>query len=81
MSIEKIRELVHSIEPEEAISALAIVVKNQLSLLEEEVASSVRNMDSLEPAEVAKRLGLSHSGAKPLITKLKKEGKLHGEDR
>jgi len=65
------RQLTAVADPE-----VLILFEDWLEELENEVISFVKKAGSLDPVELAKELGLSHSGATFLITKLKREGKL-----
>lgn len=53
-----------------------ILFENWLEELESEVISFVKKSGSPDPLDLAEELGLSRSGAKFLIAKLKRESKL-----
>lgn len=65
------RQLMAVADPE-----ILILFEDWLEELEAEVKSLARQTGSLEPAVLGEKLGVSHSGAFILITKLKREGKL-----
>ncbi len=53
-----------------------ILFENWLEELESEVVSCVKKSRSEDPIDVAEDTGLSRSGARFIITKLRSEGKL-----
>jgi len=55
---------------------ILVLFESWLEELEAETISFAGKIDSLDPVELAEVLGLSRSGAKFLLTKLKREGKL-----
>ena len=55
---------------------ILILFEEWLEELEEEVLDQVGKAGSQDPGVLAPILGLSHSGAAFLVTKLKREGKL-----
>jgi len=55
---------------------ILILFENWLEELESEVIALVNKTGSLDPDDLAEETGLSRSGAKFLITKLKREAKL-----
>jgi hypothetical protein len=55
---------------------LLVLFEDWLDELEQEVLSLFRKHGSLDPGNMAQKLGLSQRGATFLISKLKREGKL-----
>ena len=55
---------------------ILILFEDWLEELEEEVISFACKSGSLHPEDLAEELGLSRSGTKFLVAKLKREGKL-----
>ncbi len=55
---------------------LLVLFEDWLEELEEEVTSVVKTHGSLDPGEVARKLGLSIRGANFLLSKLKRGGRL-----
>jgi hypothetical protein len=74
------QSLVEKVVQSRQLSAVAnpevlILFENWLEELEGEVISHVKQTDSIDPLDLAEGLGLSRSGAKFLLTKLKSEGR------
>jgi predicted ArsR family transcriptional regulator len=66
-------------EPEQAASSIAVVMKKLWPVLEElesEVVAFVKKTGSVNPIDLADGVGLSRSGARFIITKLRREEKL-----
>lgn len=79
MSMNKIQKLVDIMEPEQAASSIAVVMKKLWPVLEElesEVVAFVKKTGSVNPIDLADGVGLSRSGARFIITKLRREEKL-----
>ena len=55
---------------------ILVLFENWLEELEDEVIALVNKIGSSDPSKLAEETGLSRSGAKFLITKLKREAKL-----
>ncbi|MFH1241553.1 MAG: hypothetical protein V1689_04245 [Pseudomonadota bacterium] len=75
------QSLVEKVAQSRQLSAVAdpevlILFENWLEELEGEVISHVKKTGSMDPLDLAEGLGLSRSGARFLITKLKREGRV-----
>ena len=75
------QNLVDKVTHSRQLSAVAdpevlVLFESWLEELESEVIFFVKKSNSMDPADLADGLGLSHSGATFLITKLRREGKL-----
>ncbi len=75
------QNLVDKVTQSKQLSSVAdpevlVLFENWLEELESEVASFVKKTGPPDSTDLAKSLGLSRSGAKFLITKLKREEKL-----
>lgn len=75
------QSLVEKVAQSRQLSAVAdpevlILFESWLEELEGEVISHVKKTESMDPRDLAEGLGLSRSGAKFLLTKLKREGRL-----
>ena len=75
------QSLVNKVTQSEQLTAAAdpdilALFEDWLEELEDEVVSIVQQTGSKDAEAIGKKLGVSHSGASFLITKLKREGKL-----
>jgi hypothetical protein len=55
---------------------LLVLFEDWFEELEEEIIAFANQHETLDPAELAEKLGLSQRGATFLLSKLKREGKL-----
>ena len=79
------QNLVEKVSQSKQLSAVVdpevmVLFENWLEELESEVISFVKKRGSPEPLHLAEELGLSRSGATFLITKLRRENRLQGEE-
>ncbi|UCH21484.1 MAG: hypothetical protein JSU83_23815 [Deltaproteobacteria bacterium] len=75
------RSLMNKVAQSEQLMAVAdpdvlVLFEDWLEELEEEVVSIAKKTGSTDAGVIGEELGVSHSGASFLITKLKREGKL-----
>jgi hypothetical protein len=58
---------------------ILVLFEDWLEELEEEVTSVIKTQGSLDPGELARKLGLSIRGVNFLFSKLKREGRLKAD--
>jgi hypothetical protein len=78
------QNLVEKVAQSKQLSAVVdpevlVLFENWLEELESEVISFVKKSGSSDPLDLAQELGLSHSGASFIVTKLRRENKLQGD--
>lgn len=75
------QSMVEKVAQSKQLSAVAhpeilVLFENWLEELESELIQVVKKTEAIDPVDVAETAGLSRSGTKFLIAKLKREGKL-----
>ena len=78
------QNLVEKVAQSKQLSAVVdpevlVLFENWLEELESEVITFIKKSGSPNPLDLAEELGLSRSGAKFLITKLRRENRLQGD--